>query len=585
MWYPADSHPPVLLQLRAWFSGRLAPIQHPSGGWYDYAWGRSGMHTNFGLGLPLLSIPFHLAARLLGAPGFPDHVRFLVLYAITTALFARALHRVSRPEPSALVASAGVSVFVLAFPTLVGLIAARFRVYDETIATGALWTVLLLAGILGLLERSTTARLVIVCAAASFATFLRPPLAAYGLTTVALAILVAQRRGLALRGLVAGVGAGALVAALYLVANFVRFGSPFEAGYANIVSAPFVNRLTRWGVEFDRTPFVTAAKEMFATLFLLEPVGSLIISTTPASVPASVARYAVGERWREYDSPAYDLWVFAAWVVTFGIVVGRVVGERLWRRDRDPADQVTTIVGIWALPPSLALFLFYSKVHLATRYLVDLYPAYAAAVVCVGMALVDVVRRRAPRRVAAAQAAIAAVAVLNLCRWRGWPHDLSHPVDRKTVEARLAEVDLRSRSQPIPPANMKSTDPRQEPAPVFGNLGDWNRDGSFRSGMVFAFPYSPCVTFALGPAGNGGWGPADEESLAGLRVHADFDALVSCGAPTDDGETRSVTMCEPHPPRFLLDGMRLYAVATLDANLRPIDRLKIRRIDAASACP
>jgi hypothetical protein len=44
-------------------------------------------------------------------------------------------------------------------------------------------------------------------------------------------------------------------------------------------------------------------------------------------------------------------------------------------------------------------------------------------------------------------------------------------------------------------------------------------------------------------------------------------------------------MCEPHAPPYLLDGMRLYSVASLDAKLTPIDRLKLTQIDAAPSCP
>jgi hypothetical protein len=336
-WYASDLNPPVLLQLRAWFSGNLAPAAHPVGDWYDYVWGRGGMHTNFGLGLPILGIPFHMVARLFGAPGFPDHLRFLVLEAITMALLARALHRLS------------------------------------------------------------------------------PPLAANGLTTVVLATLIARRRGLGPRGLLAGVATAALVATLYLVANFIRFGSPWEAGYANIVSQPAVNRLTRWGIEYEKTRILTASKEMFATLFLLEPVATPIVTVAPTSLPASVAPYAVGERWREYYSPTYDLWVFVAWVSIVAAVARRVVRRRLWRRDRDLRGEVATVLGLWALPPSLALFVFYAKAaNLVTRYLVDFYPAYAAAMVCVAMVVVDIVRERAPRAVALAHAAIAGVAVLSL---------------------------------------------------------------------------------------------------------------------------------------------------------------------------
>ena len=44
-------------------------------------------------------------------------------------------------------------------------------------------------------------------------------------------------------------------------------------------------------------------------------------------------------------------------------------------------------------------------------------------------------------------------------------------------------------------------------------------------------------------------------------------------------------MCEPHSPSYVLDGMRLYAIASLDLGLEPEDRLKLTRIDSADVCP
>jgi hypothetical protein len=582
-WYPADTHPAVILQLRAWFSGRLAPMPHPAVGWYDFVWGRAGMHTNFGLGLPVLGIPFHVVARLLGAPAFPDALRFLVLYAGTAALLAYALHRASRKERGDLIASGAVSAFVLSCPALVGLLATRFLIYDQTIAVGALWCLVLLAGVLLLLDRATTPRLVFVCAAAACAISFRAPLVAYGVNTAAIALIVAHRGGLPRRGLALGVASGMLVTALYLVTNFVRFGSPFDAGYANIVSSPVVNRLTRWGLDFSGTSVWMAAKELFATLFLLRPSDSLIIAIAPASAPASVAPYAAGERWREYYSPTFDLWVFAAWVAAFAVVAWRIVRARLWRHDRDLRADVTTIIGLWALPPSVVLFLFYVRVpNFATRYAVDMVPAYAAILVCVGMAVVDAVRERAPGRVAAVRLALAAAGVAYLSGGRGWPRQPQRPVDRKTIDARLAALDAIS-DQPVPPSHIQCGDPRG-PEPVYGQFAGWKADCAAPSGMLFAFPRSSCITFTFAP-GKGGWGPAEDESLSGFRARGDFDELVSCGAPKAEGPTRTLTMCEAHPPRFVLDGMRLYAVAWLDARLHPIDRLKLTRLDAAPACP
>jgi hypothetical protein len=584
VWYAADAHPPVLLQLRAWFSGRLAPISHPEGGWYDYVWGRGGLHTNWGLGLPILGVPFHAVARLFGAPGFPDHARFLILYAITMALLTRALHRTARSEPTALIASAAAAGFVLVFPTFVGLIEARFLIYEQTIAVGALWNVLLLAGILALLERSTTPRLMAVCAAAAFTTFIRPTLAVYGLTTAALGLFIAHRRGLRLRGLVAGASAGAVVAALYLVGNYVRFGAAFDPGYANITSEQVVNRLTRWGVDFTSLPLTVTAKEMFVTLFRLAPVTSQVIASMPAGVPRSVAPYAVGERWREYYSPTYDLWVLAAWVAAVAIALWRVVRDRGWRRDVDLGAQVPTIVALWAVPPAIVLFVFYAKVgNLVTRYLVDFYPAFAAALLCVGMTVVDGVRKRAPGQVPAAQLAIAAVAALYLAGGRGWAFQLTRPNTGAHMIEHIADLDAHSEMQPAPASHLRCGETRG-PEFVYGHLAGWLEDCSVPSGMVFAMPRSPCLTFTFRPHRGAAWTPADEASLAGFRAQGDFDALVSCGAPKAEGDARSVEVCEPRPPRFLLDGLRLYSIATLDAHRRPIDRLKLVRIDASPAC-
>jgi hypothetical protein len=115
-------------------------------------------------------------------------------------------------------------------------------------------------------------------------------------------------------------------------------------------------------------------------------------------------------------------------------------------------------------------------------------------------------------------------------------------------------------------------------------LEDWHGDCSFSSGLVFAKQQSRCVSFTFGPGG-ATWSEADDKSLAGLRANADSDPLVTCGPPAVEGEARRVTMCEPHAPAYLLDGMRLYSLASLDEKLVPIDRLKLTRIDSTPACP
>jgi hypothetical protein len=581
-WYMAsEGDPYTLLQVRSMLSGRLALIRHPWGLGNDYVWGRGGMHTAWGLGVPLLAAPFHLLGRMFGAPGFPDNVRFLILYAITTVLLARALHRASRNEANSLVASATAAGFVMVFPTFVGHASARFLIYDITILTGALWDIVLLAGVVALVDRCTAGRLVLICAAAGFSTMIRPTLAAYGATTLVLALIIAQRKRMRPPVLVAGFLAFAAVTGLYLAGNSLRFGSPWNAGPANIIGGTIVNRLSRWGLSFAKVSFTVAAKEMFATMFLLEPVSSQIMMGAP---PPSVQPYVVGERWREYYSPTYDLVIFGAWLAALGIVGFQIIRRRLWRSDRDLRNEIAVVVGAWGLPTSIALFVFYARVgNIVTRYTTDVYPALAATSLCVGMAIVNGVRARAPAKVPSAQLVLAGVVALYLGGWRGWARHLSTPVDRQAIVARIAAIDSMATAPLLSvPDHFKCSEPRGLP-PVHSHLQEWRSDCFFSSGMVFALPHSPCVSFTFAPGG-AAWGPSEEESLAGFRANADFDELVRCGAPAVEGSSRRLTMCDPHTPPFLLDGMRLYAIASLDDQLGPIDRLKLLEIDGAPPC-
>jgi hypothetical protein len=581
-WYMAsEGHPYVLLQVRAFLHGHLALLPHPSGASNDYVWGRGGMHSPFGLGLPILATPFHLLGLAFHAPGFPDSVRFLVLYALTTVLLVWALHRSRWGRPNGLGASMAATGFVMVFPTFVGLVQARFLIYEQAIATGALWCVGLLAGVLLLLDHCTLLRLCSVCAAAGFAAMIRPPLAIYGLVSATFALLIAHRKGLGWRPLSIAALAFASVMALYFVANTIRFGAPLSAGYEAVIGGPFVNRMARWGLPYSKLPFRVAAKELYATLFLLDPVPTQIMMGAP---PEAVRPYAIGERWREYYSPTFDEWILAAWVLSLGAVVWRVVRGRLWRSDRPLDGEVATLIGAWALPPVVVLFFFYARVGtIVTRYFVDMYPAFAAACLCFAMTTVDALRKYAPQRVGSVQIAFVFVAGLYISGWRGWASGLASSVDEKTILARIATIDAMTKAMPAVPDHFKCNEERG-PSPVHTHLHEWAGDCSFPSGMVFAMPHQKCVSFTLAPR-NGQWDTPELQALAGFRANADYDALVSCGKPTADGELRRLTMCDPRSPPFLVDGLRLYSIATLDEGLNAIDNLKLMRIDAAESCP
>jgi hypothetical protein len=584
-WYMADDQPPyVLLQVRAFLSGSFALFAHPGAAEMDSNWGRGGMHQAWGLGVPILAVPFHLLGRLVGAPGFPDNVRFLILYCATTVVLARALHRASREGERSIVASCAAATFVMTFPTFVGLVSSRFLIYEQTIATGALWSVLLLAGVLMLVERCTPARLLVVCAGAGFSVLLRPPLAVYGLTTIAMACAIAFKSGLSPRRLVRPLLAYLGVTALGPLTNMIRFGSPLVWGYENSLSGFIVNRLTRWGLPFSQVPFSAAVNEMLATLFLLEPTPNHILLSEP---PPSVRPFIVGGRWREYYAPTFGRVVFFVWVAAIVIVGWRLYRNRPWRESRRVADEVPTIVGLWGLVPSVVLFVFYARIdNMVTRYATDMYPAFVAAFVCVGMTIIETVRAHAPRYVVGAQVALAGLFVFYASSRGEWATHLSTPIDESTIIAKMAALDARS----VPPTDVQNVLRCGEPGspPVYSHLDGWGPDCTFPSGMVFALPHTPCVSFTFAPHSapeDMAWSDADNEALKGLRVTGDFDSLVACGESPIDRGVQRITMCEPRTPTFLLDGLRLYSVASLTPELMSMDGvLRLLEIRGTTSC-
>jgi hypothetical protein len=461
-------------------------------------------------------------------------------------------------------------------PTFVGMVSARFLVYEQTIATGVLWDVLLLAGVLWLLARCTPRRLALVCAAAGFSLLVRPPLAVYGASTVALSLLVAARKGLGREALLAGLAAYLGVSSLYFVGNALRFGSPFDLGYENCVSGWYVNRLARWGLPFSQVSFAAAAKEMFATLFLLKPVASHV----RGALPPSVEHYVTSERWREYYTPTFDLGILAVVATSWALVCARAVREKLWRGDRALDGEVATLIGAWGMGPALVLFVFYARIaNMVSRYATDMVPAVVAAGLCVALVVVGAARRRSRRAGVLAQVAVGAVSGWYATRPSSWPKHMSSPVDRATIVEKIAAIDRDSVLTPDVPRRFQSSTPHGA-MPMAAQLEDWKPDGLFAPGMVFAMPHTPCVTFTFLPHDED-W---PDDTLATVRATADADSLVRCGPPREVGKARSLTMCEPRPPPYLLDGLRLYSVASLAPDLSPA-WLQLVWIDAAQSCP
>ena len=137
-------------------------------------------------------------------------------------------------------------------------------------------------------------------------------------------MIIAHRGGLRLRILLAAAGAYAAMAALYPLSNFARFGSALNTGYQNCTSGHIASAGMRWGEPYSLVSLQVALKEQFAILFLLDPTPQ-----ETAATPASIQKYVVADRYRQFASPTP---IQGRWKID-GVGLPRDVLEKVYFRN------------------------------------------------------------------------------------------------------------------------------------------------------------------------------------------------------------------------------------------------------------
>ena len=534
----------VELQVRAFLAGRVAVFPPVRGLARRQAGGAAACTSPGASAIPLLMTPFHLVARVFGAPTFrctrgscsrtSDDVPSRAGAAQPLAVrpgsarrqrrrrrLPRGLPDVRRPRPGAVLESRADHCDRRALGP---------RAAGRTVA---------------LVRRCTPARLVLLCAAAGFSIIIWPTLAVYVLTTVAIALLVARRDGASLRTLASGAAGYAATTFLFAVGNLVRFGSPFNLGYANNLSGSLMNRLLRWGLPFARVPFATAAKEMLAGCSL-DPL-SRVSTTRPAVRP-----FAVAARYREYYAPTYDL--LTASVLLSAVVIACCESRASLVAARPPprrrgADRPRRV---GSTPVDCAVRLLHTAVGLCHPVRLGLLPRLRSGIPLRRAGGCGGSPEQGSQLTALAQVAIVGLMGLYLASSRE---------GCRTCRADRFErpMSRRSRDSRRPP-------PSPSPLPI--------TSGATR-------PATPSPSSRISTAGittahsPPGWCSLTGELVRLLRVRARRGRLEDADTrrwrrsgrrptptrwplrPRGGRGLRRVTLCEPHAPAYALDGMRL----------------------------
>jgi hypothetical protein len=377
-------------QTEAILDGRLALSESPANATFDLVWSEGGVHQVWGLGAPLWRLPFEAVARLLGYDMFPDRVTFATAIALLTYVILRTLASQLGVRATDDFLVRGPYFFVVLittvlFPPFLTLLSAPFNVYEEACAYGYLLSVGLLVGLLSLLHSKSFVQFCLLCALAALTAFVRPTLLAYGGATIVVATFLARSFGWRWRRTLTGLALFGLGGVCLMAVNWVRFGSPIEFGYAfqlNIMAE------IRMRVAFSKEPLLSAAKELFGSLFFVKKLNGIAFFA-----PDIVLGQSPTPRWRNFYHSTFDVTFMA------GVALSWLISAIKWVRfaERRGKPTLPTIATLWSLSSAIPLTIFYLRSDvMSSRYMLDFAPAFAAAFLALAWRCLSSARNRLP---------------------------------------------------------------------------------------------------------------------------------------------------------------------------------------------
>jgi hypothetical protein len=393
-WYSDDLN--YRLQTDALLQGSVALDTDAANISWDWAWWDGRAQQVWGLGIPLWRLPFEMIARAVGMPAFPDRFAFVMALAGITYLLLKtflsdvvlkAPLQFARRRPASIVAPL---LLVLHAPFLT-LCRTRFWVYEEAQAYAYLFAILLAALTIRLVRVPSRNRYLSLAAVASVAGFIRPTLAFYAIASLVVATLAAvpNRRRLAICTFsIAICGCGWMLLA---ISNLDRFGAPTEFGHKlNLNGISRMRFASRFGDPYADEPLRSAATELFGALFLADDNFNGDDWYVDNIFPGQSATL----RWRELYFSTYGpgtlLVIVFSWI--WGLVRFAAGGPRTFSSHRFSAPFV---LSIWSAIAAVLLAVFYLRFpFLASRYLLDFGPAFAACTAAIPFALSDLTTRR-----------------------------------------------------------------------------------------------------------------------------------------------------------------------------------------------
>jgi hypothetical protein len=376
-----------------------------------------GIQQVWGLGVPAFRFIFELPAKVFGFASFPDRITFLIAcfmcFVFLLVTFANG-HGVVDSESGRkterkmvrILWILGLIVFIPPFITLINtrlvrifwilglmvfappfitLISTRFEVYEEVVAYGYLYGLVLFAALLHTAQSPTTRKMLFLSTWAGLGIFIRPTLLFYGVVTMVLALVIAWRAQMRLRVITGMLLLFCFCGALLGLSNWSRFGAFSEFGHAlNLTPLNHNTFSLKFDYPFRNEPLLSAVRDELGTLFFVRRLNGFDFYQQGV-IWGQSATY----RWHEMYFTTFNalhLYLFAAsgllWLWNFKRVhlIWSNFSAGLRSAGKSGAHQFDSAYALFAAPWAVAsfacLFGFYLwSPSMASRYNVDFLPA------------------------------------------------------------------------------------------------------------------------------------------------------------------------------------------------------------------
>jgi hypothetical protein len=520
-WYSYDIN--YRLQTEALLHGHTTISDSPRAHLHDWAWGRNGMEQVWGLGVPLLRIPFEVFARIIGHPQFPD--RLVMLFYLSVVVFAWILVGVELCRVTHLFSPLGlgagivlVSLSVASTP-LITLLRTRMLVLEEAVLylNLVIFFVLALSALLVLGKGRTRLPVIIGCLA-GLSGFVRPTALIYGGVIVATLMCWMRCRGYTRRQIISLASSAILGVILLCISNFQRFGSPLEFGHSLNLSFPLNDYILKFESPFRQAPLGEAMRELRAVALHTRTW----IYTSNFS-PKRFENQSPVPRFRELYFTVFEAWL--AWLVLFGWLCGvmRIIRERRGRcaSPESPANDLIEIFTIISIASLGLLAVFYLRSpSITSRYIADFIPAVALALVVLSVTMVRAFRKPIFQATALTFVLGLSAAWTLFSPGRIAPHRHHAPVNRAEIEKHFRVSKFWGTSPDIPSGFQCGRAGREALQNLHAKSQGqgWNVNGDCGVNVMSTFflPASQCVVLRV---------TANDEEMAAIRVKSGLNFL------------------------------------------------------------